>query len=204
MTNGGDQDHQDQDQPSALIPFCAFDGLLVGTTKAGLDFPVCNSFFPVIHNGRACFQVNSSRLEVEARGGTSANQGLVLLLDINSDRTSAIVGPYLNDPAIAKEDLEDLRRRRFDTSPGPKSGQAEIYIHTLSPFTGRGPGNYKMSVLKKTSSSDMFLSLPTAKKKCQVELKEKCNVRKWLLSVRSRCNCIPYVLSAFKTQVDNS
>ena len=136
-------------------------------------------------------------------GGTSVNQGLVLLLDINSDTTSAIVGPYLKDPAIAKEDLEDLRRRRFDTSTGPKSGQAEIYIHTLSPFTGHGPGNYKMSVLKKTSSSDMFLSLPTAKK-CQVELKEKCNVRKWLLSVRSRCNCIPYVLSAFKTQVDNS
>ena len=111
-----------------------------------------------------------------------------------ADRSSAILG----------EKVDDLNKYRFDMSPAPESGQAEIYIHTLSPFTGHGPGDYKMSVLKKTSSSGMFLDLADSKKKCQVEKREGCTVREWLANLRRRCNCIPYQLAAFKAEVAQS
>ena len=180
--------------PSALIPFCAFKRLLIGKRTANLSVPVCTSFLPVIHNGKLCYQLDNSKLGMGLKGGNGVMEGLILLLDINADRTSAILG----------ENLDELNNYRLDMSPAPKSGQAEIYIHTLSPFTGHGPGDYKMSVLKKTSGSGMFLDLPVSKKKCQVEKRETCAVRSWLANLRNRCNCIPYKLSAFKSEVAQS
>ena len=178
-----------KEMPSALIPFCAFNSLLIGETTANLSFPVCTSFFPVIHDARLCYQLNSSKVDVVPKDGV--REGLLLLLDINADRSSAIL----------EEKIDTRKNLRLDMSPAPKSGQAEIYIHTLSPFTGHGPGDYKMSVLKKTSSSPMFLDLPDWKKNCQVEKREMCVVRKWLADLRNICKCIPYKLRAFKSKV---
>ena len=182
---------EEKKMPSALIPFCAFKRVMSGERRANLSVPVCTSFAPVIHNGQLCYQLNNSRLGVEQKGGNGVREGLLLLLDINADRSSAILGG----------NLDDLSKYRFDMSPAPESGQAEIYIHTLSPFTGHGPGDYKMSVLKKTSSSDMFLDLADTKKKCQVEKREMCTVKEWLANLRNRCNCIPFKLSPFKSEV---
>ena len=187
-----------KEMPSALIPFCAFNGRLVGEKTANLSFPVCTSFFPVIHNARLCYQLNNSKLGVEPKQeGDGVRKGLLLLLDINADRTSAILGEKLNNTL-------NNNQTRLDMSPATESGQAEIYIHTLSPFTGHGPGDYKMSVLKKTSSSSMFLDLPVSKKKCQVEKRETCEVREWFANLRKECKCIPYKLSAFKSEVKKS
>ena len=183
-----------KEMPSAFIPFCAFKGQLMGEKMENISFPVCTSFFPVTHNGQLCYQLNNSRLGVEPKGGSGVKDGLLLLLDINADRTSSILW----------ENLDDLNSLRFDMSPAPKSGQAEIYIHTLSPFTGHGPGDYKMSVLKKTSSSEMFLDLPVSKKKCQIEKRETCDLREWFSSLRNQCKCIPYKLGAFKKQVNQT
>ena len=183
---------EEKKMPSALIPFCAFKRVMSGERRANLSVPVCTSFAPVIHNGQLCYQLNNSRLGVEQKGGNGVREGLLLLLDINADRSSAILGG----------NLDDLKSQyRFDMSPAPESGQAEIYIHTLSPYTGHGPGDYKMSVLKKTSSSGAFLDLADSKKKCRVEKRESCAVREWLANLRKRCNCIPYKLSAFKSEV---
>ena len=153
---------------------------------ANFSFPVCTSFFPVIHNAQLCYQLNNSKLPKD--GG---REGLLLLLDINADRSSAILG----------KKLDDHNNDRLDMSPATQSGQAEVYIHTLSPFTGHGPGDYKMSVLKKTSSSAKLLDLPDSKKECQVEKRETCAVRKWLSDLQNRCKCMPYKLSAFKSEV---
>ena len=183
---------EEKKMPSALIPFCAFKRVMSGERRANLSVPVCTSFDPVNHNGQLCYQLNNSRLGVEQKGGNGVREGLLLLLDINADRSSAILGG----------NLDDLKSQyRFDMSPAPESGQAEIYIHTLSPYTGHGPGDYKMSVLKKTSSSGAFLDLADSKKKCRVEKRESCAVREWLANLRKRCNCIPYKLSAFKSEV---
>ena len=175
-----------KEMTSALVPFCAFNGLLIGAKMANFSFPVCTSFFPVIHNAQLCYQLNNSKLDV-----VGVREGLLLLLDTNADRSSAILGEKLDDP----------KNHSLHMSPAPESGQAEIYIHTLSPFTGHGPGDYKMSVLKKTSSSAKLLDLPDSKKECQVEKRERCAVRKWLSDLQNRCKCMPYKLSAFKSEV---
>ena len=181
-----------KEMPSALIPFCAFKGKLVGEKMANMKFNVCTSFFPVIHNGERCYQLNNSKLGADPKG--APKQGLLLLLDINAEKSSAILWENIATP----------NNHSFDMSTAPESGQAEIYIHTLSPFTGHGPGDYKMSVLKKTSSSDMFLELPVSKKECQVEKRESCNVRKWISELRESCQCIPYELTNFKSKVKHS
>ena len=58
-----------------------------------------------------------------------------------------------------------------------------------------------MSNLKKISSSPKLLDLPVSKKKCQVEKRETCVVRNWLADLQNTCKCIPYKLSAFKSEV---
>ena len=85
---------------SALIPFCAFKRVLIGERRPNLSVPVCTSFAPVIHNGQLCYQLNNSKL----KGGNGVREGLLLLLDINADRSSAILG----------EKLDDLNKYRFD------------------------------------------------------------------------------------------
>ena len=72
--------------PSALIPFCAFNTRLgisdPVTLLPGEKFPVCNSFLPTSLEGQLCYKLTLNRTSYTGR-----RNGLVLLLDINEDRS---------------------------------------------------------------------------------------------------------------------
>ena len=77
---------------------------------------------------------------------------------------------------------------------GTPESEANIYIHTLSPYTSFRNGSYALSALKKMTSSDDFMKLPFEKKKCHGETMESCNTRKYLQRVHNECHCLLWEL----------
>jgi hypothetical protein len=175
-------------QSSAFIPFCSFQQNLtdLGTNMINLFLPACTSFRPVVLEGRLCHQLDTSRLG--AVGGPGERHSLMLLLDINAERSSHVYRQH----GEFKTDL-DLTRL-------PTMGNSRLFIHTLSPYTGHGPGHYKMSALKKTVGSEAFLSLPDVKKQCQTEEGALCEALAWAASLRARCGCMPAALATVVSQ----
>jgi hypothetical protein len=108
--------------------------------------------------GQLCYRLNTSRLP--AASGSRVRHSLMLLVDLNEEMSSALTASDQQDP--------DLVLHGMDLSEVPAAGQAAITVHTLSPFTGYGPGHYRMTVLKQTTGSDNFLKLTDKKKKCKV------------------------------------
>ena len=171
--------------PSALIPFCSILGNMSISSEyiQDLSFPVCTAFLPVILEGQLCFRINQPSLNLLSQhGGAGVQHSLMLLLDTNTERSSAIL-----------QESEKSSLIEFETIT-PESDLAQIHIETLSPFTGLGPGHYQMKVLKQTTGSNGFLSLPDHKKKCQEELREDCEIRVWEEAVLSHCHCYPFTL----------
>ena len=179
--------------PSAFIPFCSLGGDMTqsGQYIQGLSLPVCTAFLPVLHRGQLCFRVSQSSLDLLSNhGGAGVKNSLKFLLDTNAERSSAILNKS-NDNSTMDLDPEDF----------PEDDHARIHIQTLSPFTGHGPGHFQMIVLKQTTGSEEFLSLPDHKKKCQEELREECEVRVWEEAVLARCHCSPFSVARMTGKV---
>ena len=156
-----------------------------------LSFPVCTAFLPVILEGQLCFRINQPSLNLLSQhGGAGVQHSLMVLLDTNSERSSAILQESKKTSLIEFETI-------------PESDLAQIHIETLSPFTGFGPGHYQMKALKQTTGSNGFLSLPDHKKKCQEELQEDCEIRVWEEAVLSQCHCYPFRLVSGKEKVSH-
>ena len=73
--------------PSALIPFCAFNTRLgissdPVTLLPGENFPICTSFLPTSLEGQLCYKLVLNRTSYSGK-----RNGLVLLLDMNEDRS---------------------------------------------------------------------------------------------------------------------
>ena len=71
---------------SALIPFCAFKtNLSIGDNSfalPGINFPLCSSFLPTIHEGQLCY-----KLTLNKTSGQGKENELLLLIDFNEDRS---------------------------------------------------------------------------------------------------------------------
>ena len=186
-------------QPSAFIPFCTFQGKTPegATAKETMRLRACKGFQPVLYQGQSCYRANPSTLGITPTAGQGVVHSLMMLLDVNIERSSSLV--------LEEDGGEDSSSKesssRLDLSTIPRPGLAKINIHTLSTFQGFGSAHYKMSVLKQTTGSEAFSALPDSKKKCSLEMRESCEARLWLDNLRKTCQCQPVSLAGLKIQV---
>ena len=184
------------EQPSAFIPFCTFQGKTPegAIARETMRLRACKGFQPVLYQGQACFMANPTTLGLTPTAGQGVVHSLMMLLDVNRERSSSLV---LDEPNRS----ENASSKELDLSTIPRLGLAKINIHTLSTFHGFGSAHYKMSVLKQTTGSEAFSALPDSKKKCSLEMRETCQGRHWLKDLRTNCKCQPVSLSVLKIQV---
>ena len=166
--------------PSALVPFCSYQGTLLGQVRPELgNIKVCDLFKPTILDGQLCYSLDSEKLgEYPVEHGKE--KGLSLLLD----------------PSPFQLDRAD--KNNADIHKGDQS--FKLTVHTLAPFTTFGPGSFGMSALKKMTGTKSFEKLPDQDKKCSVHNREECETRKYLEKVQSKCNCTPWALQQSQYQ----
>ena len=88
-------DSQDRLLPAALIPFCSYQGELLGKEVDG--FVTCNQFQPTVLEGQICYSLNLSKVHKVNSSKTGKQNGLVLVLDPNT--------PGNEDENVARIDL---------------------------------------------------------------------------------------------------
>jgi hypothetical protein len=115
--------------------------------------------------------------------------GLTLLIDSNRERT--VEAQVSRVPSMMDTDHLSMNRRITSTQ-----GSAEIYIPTLSPYTGFQPGTYKMNSLKRMTGTASFLKMPDVTKKCQNEPLNDCRTREALARGQEACGCLPWPLTS--------
>ena len=116
---------------SAFIPFCAFEGQLRISESLSrlpnLTFPICQSFVPTSLDGQLCYKLQVNR----TTKGSENREGLVLILDMNEDRSLAVDSPQ---NIMSKDDPIDFS---MNLMTNPKRNSAvlgcceKIYSHLL-------------------------------------------------------------------------
>ena len=115
---------------------------------------------------------------------------LMLLLDYNEDRSIYASNP--TDVSFMQSMLGILGISRhtdslsMDGSASIQRKEAKVHIDTLSSFKGFGGGAYKMTAVKKMTSTDAFLNMAPEVKKCEVESYEQCRTRR----LSEECSCV--------------
>ena len=162
------QSSNSKKNPSALVPFCSYQGdsSLLGQKLDNLT--ICDKFEPTILEGRFCYSLDISKLKKHPTKAGIAN-GLLLLLDPNPFQLSSI-------------EAED-------------HSSATIYIETLAQYAAEGRGGHAMSALKRMTGTSSFEELPDEQKKCQIHNREECHTKKYLDQVKSKCGCLPWTLA---------
>ena len=131
-----------QMMPSALIPFCSFGSVLKGNYVSNISFRVCDLFYPVIHNGKLCYQTDIVKMASEQ------GSGLLLIMDANSEKS--VAKPTVRQVKKGPEEL-DLRKASVETDQ-----LVEINIGTLAQYQAYGPGNYILTSVKKIQFSIFY------------------------------------------------
>ena len=171
--------------PSALVPFCSYQGdhNLQGKGKLNIqNLAFCDKFKPTILEGQLCYSLDVTKFERKATK-TGKQNGLFLLLDPN---------PY----PIKSFDVKATRN---------EEESFKVYIHTLPPHTIFRPGAYAMRSLKRMTGKPNFYQMPDSQKECHRCNKnrgsclEKCKAEKFLSQVMNNCRCVPWAL-----QTENS
>ena len=116
----------------------------------------------------------------------------MMLIDYNDDLS---LHGIPNDAPSGKLSKERLN---FDTAiESVQRENAKIQINTLSPYVGYGGGAYQMSVVKRMTAKEDFLTMPFKDRNCAIELYEDCRTRRLL----EECNCVPWELQGFKVEI---
>ena len=176
---------------SAFIPFCAFQSNMALSDHLNhlkymddIVYPVCSSFQPTILEGQLCF-----RLQMNSTSAEGKKNQLMLLLDYNEDRS--IYAPKANASTqyiqgmIAKKINSKINRLNMDDAVDIQRKEAKVHIGTLSSFRGFGGGTYKISDVKKMTTTEDFMNMPLEDRKCEVKPYEECQNQKLL----EECNC---------------
>ena len=172
--------------PSTFIPFCAFQTKLgifkPFTVLPNSSFPMCTSFTPVAMGGQLCYN-----LKLNMTGRNGRNSGLVLVLDMNEDRSLSFDFSY--HPEIPKDDtvlrLDEVRQDDVST-------KAKVYIRLLVPYVQFGGGSYQMTSVKSVKGTDAFLGMQENERKCKHEKTEECENHK----IYKKCSCVPWELQS--------
>ena len=173
--------------PSALIPFCAYDGdmNITGQFISGIDFPICNKFKATILDGQLCYAIDMK--DVLKEKVTRPGRGFGLMLAIEQKVKKSKEGSHNFEAS--------LRQGRLYTKIDIPEFSSSIHLNNLVKYTDSRAGLYKMSVLKKMTGTEGFLGLADATKGCQIEDQTKCERRKYLEEGQRRCGCLPWTLS---------
>ena len=176
------------DSSSAFIPFCAFQSnMALSNHLVYMDdivYPVCSSFQPTILEGQLCF-----KLQINSTSAEGKKNQLMFLLDYNEDRS--IYAPKANvstqniQGRIAKKINSKIHTLNMDGAADIQRKEAKVHIGTLSSFRGFGGGTYKISDVKKMTTTEDFMNMPLEDRKCEVKPYEECQNQKLL----EECNC---------------
>ena len=180
-------DSQEQLTPSALIPFCAYDGdmNITGQYVTGLDFPICNKFKPTILNGQLCYQIDMKDILKEKVTRPGRGFGLTLAIEQKARTLEQSSNVF----------KASLQQGRLYTKIDIPEFSSSIHLNNLVKYTDSRAGLYKMSVLKKMTGTEGFLGLADITKGCQIEDQTKCERRKYLEEGQRRCGCLPWTLA---------
>ena len=160
---------------------------ILGENINGLDFPVCNAFKPTILDAEVCYALDFKDLILEGGVVSKAGRGEGLLLAI--DNGISIEPLHDKDKIEFKKDFIRTKLKKTGT-------RARFQIMTLHRQEDSRPGMYMMKDLKQMVGTENFLAMPDDLKKCQIEPKEECRSRRYVQEVQSKCNCVPWSLSA--------
>ena len=163
---------------------------LVGVRSENFSFPLCNSFVPTIHRGKVCYTLSDRGL----RSQKGMKKGLMLMIDNNYNRS-------VTSPTRKSQEHFDDNHINFDLST--RGNSAEIYIPTLTPFSGFRPGRYVMTSVKKMTGTDAFLDFPDEVKECQNMNLELCQSSNVLQKAIAKCDCIPWAIRYGKVSQKN-
>ena len=172
--------------PSALIPFCAYNGdmNITGQYIPGLDIPICNKFKPTFLDGQLCYMIDMK--DVLKEKVTRPGRGFGLMLAIEQKVTAT--EPNSDDFSSF------LQQGQLHTKIDIPAFSSSIHLNNLVKYTDSRPGLYKMSVLKKMTGTDGFLNLADKTKGCHIEDQRECEQTKYLEEVQKRCGCLPWSL----------
>ena len=163
-----------------MIPFCAYksDLTIVDPVKKiqGISYPVCSSFHQTLLEGQLCFDLKLNRTS-----GQGKYNELMLILDYNEDRS-------IQPKHQTEEYSINSTKVHLDTLKSLEDSEAKVQINTLSTFTGFGGGSYKMTDVKKMTTTSDFLRMPMEKRHCNVEEYEHCKTRNLLKKCKSLVN----------------
>ena len=112
---------------------------------------------------------------------------LMLLLDYNEDRSifaPKADGMHYMRGRIAKNINHKIHTLNMDGAVDIQRKEAKVHIDTLSSFRGFGSGTYKISDVKKMTTTDDFLNMPIEDRKCEVMPNEECQNQK----LQEECN----------------
>ena len=167
---------------SAFIPFCAFQSNMALSDHLmymdDIVYPVCSSFQPTILEGQLCF-----RLQMNSTSAEGKKNQLMLLLDYNEDRSiyaSKAKGMQYMRGRIAKKINHVILTLNMDGAADIQMKEAKIHVDTLSSFRGFGGGTFKISDVKKMTTTDDFLNMPFEGRKCETMPYEECRTKKLL------------------------
>ena len=173
---------------STFIPFCAFQTQL-GISKPftflpGSPYPVCKSFIPVDLHGQLCYSI-----KVNMTGRNGNNGGLVLVLDMNEDRS---LNFGLSSQPTFEKDHTIMRLDERDQEDAKNN--AKIHIQLLTPFDEIGGGSYKMTSVKKVKGTEAFRDMQESERECRHGKAEECERRK----LYEQCKCVPWELKSIQ------
>ena len=179
--------------PSAFIPYCSFGENLafLGEYVNNMTFPVCNMFQPTAFKGHLCYSLEISKMLITKRDNFQGKEsGLMMIFDMNRHKSLEIP---TNKQHLTSRNFDE--KLSFSGAPKNHDRLARIHIGTLAPFTGFGPGDYKLSSLKQIKGTDNFLAKHKNEKKCTNEKFSKCQMRK-AAEQNSICDCKLFELSS--------
>ena len=174
--------HIDLSSPSssAFIPFCAFKASMAisepRTWLPNISYPICSSFQETILDGQLCY-----KLDVKTKAGEGKRNQLMLLLDYSENHAI-----YAFEDQPEEVDPSKIKELSMEDSGQLETKEAKVHIGTLSSFKGSGGGIYKMSAVKKMTTTEDFLGLTSQVRKCEVDSFEQCRNKK----VQELCSCV--------------
>ena len=166
--------------PASFIPFCAYQGKFLGSTRSGVNFTICDLFQPKLVDTQLCYSLNPQKMQ---QWKTNPDRGNGLLLVI--------------DPGVSL--VEENNRQMTRSSAKPQNDLdiiGGVFIDTLSHFQDDRAGTFIMQSLKKMTGTTSFLGLPNDQKECQTEPFEQCFEKRFRENVQNECGCLPWSMGS--------
>ena len=152
----------------------------MGTKIDNFTFPVCKAFKPRLFQGQKCYELDLD--DIKYKTGQGKAKGLSLLVDYNDEK----------DLTVAKEAKFPDYSGGFNKD-GVSHNGIKIYIGSLKPFIGYGPGNYELNSVKMIQGTDDYYEFGEENNICQTkEDLLSCMERVFVEKVTLKCGCLPY------------